>query len=86
MNWRDQRRTELQFLRTDDPAGILLRYYELTRFDGLSHPPPMTVSLAGMIELILDYEEQQRQFDEAAAAATESPSSNISREPSSGSV
>lgn len=57
MNWREKRREELERLSSCDPALLAVRYQETALQSDLSRPPSLKLSLAAMIEAILDAEE-----------------------------
>ena len=56
MNWREKRREELKRLGSSDPAMLAVRYDETALHSEVERSPPRKVSLAAMIEAILDAE------------------------------
>jgi len=70
MNWREKRRAELRCLSSCDPALLAVRYQETALQSEAPRQPPSKVSLAAMIEAILDVEET---LNHAASARVQLP-------------
>jgi hypothetical protein len=58
-NWRTRRRAELQATRSNGPAKIILLYSKTTA-SKRNIPPESELSIAAMIEAILDHEAAKR--------------------------
>jgi hypothetical protein len=74
MDWRDKRRKDLVWLGLCDPAMLAVRYEETALQNNTPHASPTKISLAAMIEAILDAEAVL--IHEAAACHPRPPESD----------